>query len=425
VEEFSMQPGPNPENIDAILSRFQAWAEKHPADANGNGHKNGAASEEIREIPYDEAIRQHRSRQAAQTTRPTPSSGARKTAPSPPKSVAKPAPNPSAAEPLPAWASQLPVVPDTEPVIALNATPPAPQLPDLPADPATSVPASAPLAAFNPAPTAARRARKSSPAARPSPAKAPKLEASNPPSFPALPAQAFVDLPPTSFMTRRKSQRRTLSHPPQSRRTAAAAEAAPPHPPQRKTTPAPQPPPPKAAAIAARPPIQPARTSALIGSPIKTSPTLSLRATAARKTTAPPAPQPRTPNHPPFRKVLATTVQHPKVQPAPRKKAEPDRTRRITTRFSPSEERRIEKWAAELGVTVSAYLRQCALATLAAQNNAEPKPVLGKKKTRKAPPQPSWQPRPYAASAPSLFGGWLSLLRNRFLGPPIRFSEDA
>jgi hypothetical protein len=31
----------------------------------------------------------------------------------------------------------------------------------------------------------------------------------------------------------------------------------------------------------------------------------------------------------------------------------------------------------------------------------------------------------YSVSAPSVLGGWLALLRNRFLGPPVRFSNQA
>jgi hypothetical protein len=46
-----MQPAANPDDIHAILSRFQTWAEQ-PANGNGNGHKNGATPlEGVREIP--------------------------------------------------------------------------------------------------------------------------------------------------------------------------------------------------------------------------------------------------------------------------------------------------------------------------------------------------------------------------------------
>jgi len=65
--------------------------------------------------------------------------------------------------------------------------------------------------------------------------------------------------------------------------------------------------------------------------------------------------------HPEFRQVLKKTVHAAKKSTAAKKAKEPDRTRRITTRFSTAEERRIEKAASLDGVTVSAYLRKCAL----------------------------------------------------------------
>ncbi|MGA7351825.1 MAG: hypothetical protein WBX06_11750, partial [Acidobacteriaceae bacterium] len=64
-----MQPAANPDDIHTILSRFQTWAEQ-PANGNGNGHKNGAGPlEGVREIPYEEAMRQHRNRRVAQGQR--------------------------------------------------------------------------------------------------------------------------------------------------------------------------------------------------------------------------------------------------------------------------------------------------------------------------------------------------------------------
>jgi hypothetical protein len=106
-------------------------------------------------------------------------------------------------------------------------------------------------------------------------------------------------------------------------------------------------------------------------------------------------------------------------------KPAPDRTRRITTRFSPAEERRIEKCAANLGITVSAYLRRCALSALTQKPLAETPAPLATARTRRLPRRATEQSVQYAAPAQSLFGGWLALLRNRFLGPPIRFAEDA
>jgi len=124
--------------------------------------------------------------------------------------------------------------------------------------------------------------------------------------------------------------------------------------------------------------------------------------------------------------VLAGTVQQPKALLAPKKKLEPDRTRRITTRFTPAEERRIERQAAALGITVSAYLRRCALCAVAAQNPAgAPAPENVKRTRRKTQASSALQSATYTSPPPSLFAGWFALLRNRFLGPPIRFSEEA
>jgi hypothetical protein len=130
-----MQPGPNPEDINTILSRFQSWAEKHPSEGNGNGngHKNGAGSDsdEIREIPYEEAIRQYRSRHGqtprrAAAAKPRIRTGsAQKPAMQTEKPLMKKEPNPPAvemeAEALPQWVSELPLVADSEPVIELRA----------------------------------------------------------------------------------------------------------------------------------------------------------------------------------------------------------------------------------------------------------------------------------------------------------------
>src|SRR5581483_9407475 len=84
LEEAAMQSGPPAEDLHAILSRFHTWAGKDAP--NGNGQANGSPNEGIREIPYEEAIRQHRSRQAARSQR----------RPADPKTKAAPAPQPTA-----------------------------------------------------------------------------------------------------------------------------------------------------------------------------------------------------------------------------------------------------------------------------------------------------------------------------------------
>jgi hypothetical protein len=68
-----------------------------------------------------------------------------------------------------------------------------------------------------------------------------------------------------------------------------------------------------------------------------------------------------------------------------RNKPAPDRTRRITTRFSLAEERRIGKCAAELGITVSSYLRQCALSSVTQKPLPEAPAPTAAAGTRKPP----------------------------------------
>ena len=361
-----MQPGPPPEDFQAILSRFHTWAEKHPTSGNGNGHANPAPAEEIREIPYEEAIRRHRDRQAARTPR--------RTAPSKTKTVPAAQPNSSAPpdrglpeEDLPFWAATLPVVPDTEPVIELRTA----TIADPPPKP-TNVEA-LPAALSDVAPAPPRPAKPSptqKPAARmPKPEPPPQTLTAAASALPQLPAPAFVDPPPAPLASRHRPQRKRASALLQP--AIATAVAAPP---QRKPTPA---------AAVARPLAQPAprgvETSARKKPAVSAARTLAKPArvvarpgiivppiAASAKRTAPrplmgralpvtaTKAKPRTAKHPRFQQILANTVQQPKAALAPNKKREPDRARRITTRFSRAEERRVEKCAAELGITVSA-----------------------------------------------------------------------
>jgi hypothetical protein len=402
LEELRMQPEPNPEDINVILSRFQAWAEKHPVDGNGNGHRNRATSEEIREIPYEEAIRQHRSRHEGQAQkRPVPSSS-KEPATSQQKSQS-PA-SPSADKTLPAWITNLPVVPETEPAIEVKAAAPAAHPVEGPADSMPLAPASATVAP-------ADRIRKSTTAQRAATAKATQPKVSQPAPMVALPepgAQTSVDLPPI-LARQSKPVHRTPSR---SQRTKMAAAASAPAV--------------KTAAIDTRTSVKPAQataTSSLIGPAIRTGAPLAVRKITARRAASGPGAQPRNATRPPFRRVLTSTVQQPKTATATRKKPEPDRTRRITTRFSPTEERRIEKYAAERGVTISALLRECALSAIATPRLA-PAATTGKRRTASAPAR-AFANKTYTAPAPFALGGWLALLRNRFLGPPVRFSGDA
>jgi hypothetical protein len=130
---------------------------------------------------------------------------------------------------------------------------------------------------------------------------------------------------------------------------------------------------------------------------------------------------------PEFRQVLANRVRAAQKTIAAKKTKTPDRTRRITTRFSTAEERRIEKAASLAGVTVSAYLRKCALAAGNAQA-LPPQPPASAKKARKAGSRRTTEPEMRLFAQPptsSLVGGWLTLLRQRFLSSPTRFSEEA
>ena len=559
-----MQPGPRSEDINSILSRFQAWADKNPANGAANGHANGDASEEIREIPYEEAIRQLRDRQAALSrrvprpkARRTAATSQQKGAATPPRTPALPSvpapPTATTQRSAPAqsaprssrWMDNLPVIPDTEPVVELRSaaspavpptipTAPSPQAPadrfpprsapaevraqmpappqrsatgtprpsaprparqleaapppfvamtDVPAMPPVELPA-APLSTRG-VPERRTPLRRSQPKpeaqARTQPEPEPEIEAAPeaPPLRPTRPAAATVAaLPPRRAATARttapaplhgKAAASAVQSPPPPRWAAAAPEASPapavrnpasaraeaPRP-QRQTIPARPTAGPKvtASAVRAAKPQTRAQTSAqtrtqarfqdrtqarpvrsnsgtgssLIQSPMKAvapqpTPGLPMRQRLAS------SPRSREPRRAHFGQVLANTVQQPKALLAPRKKPAPDRTRRITTRFTTAEERRIEKQASELGMTVSAYLRQCALAALATASpniawEEEPKPVSSKKNGKQS-GQASWQTNGYAANSPSLLGGWLSLLRNRFLGPPIRFSDEA
>lgn len=426
-----MQAGPPPEDLHAILSRFHNWAGKDPG--NGNGHAKRTPEEGIREIPYEEAIRQHRDRQAARSPRRTAASQKAKAATGTSQPATNPADtsSPDLSEPqedMPLWVANLPVVPETEPVVELKA--------QAPEEWRASPPPSA--AAPNP-PPAPRRGAKPSPTERATVTKSSKIEGREQvflAAFPELPSSRFVDLPAVPLTQRSRPRRRVAAPPPpapkqpvapvqtSALKPASAAVASAPSPkPKPPVNPAKASPP----AIAARPPARPTVHSALIGSPIKALPASPARRPVVQKAAPASAAKSklRTPRRPPFRQVLASTIQQPKAVLALRNEPAPDRTRRITTRFSPAEERRLGKCAAELGITVSAYLRQCALSAVTQKPIPESPAPPAPAKTRKPPARNPEQPVPNAAPAPFLLGGWLALLRNRFLGPPVRFSEEA
>ncbi|HEX4309273.1 MAG TPA: hypothetical protein VHZ25_04550 [Acidobacteriaceae bacterium] len=407
-----MQPGPNSDDINTILSRFHTWAEKQPADGNGNGHKNGAGSGELREMSYGEAILEHRNRRAAQTSRRTRNAAAGKSAA---KAVTpaqdRTAPPEAAADRI----GNLPVVSDAESVDA-PAIADAPRL-SAAAESAPTQPAPA-LEESSDGSDAPRKAPPWKRVAGPQKGKteAPKQESkiiAVAPEVSAVVAEPSTVTPaPRAARAARKVLSKTA---PAQIAVSASGKAA------LKSV--------VARVITARPAAKALKTAAKSGSaaPAKVAAkSVAQRAVlsprAAKKTAASSsaATKKSKARRPPFRQVLAKSVQQPKGKPAP------DRTRRITTRFSPAEERRIEKQAADLGINVSAYLRQCALAA-SAQNALAPAiaATISNKKSRKSTADVPAESRLYYAPSGSFLGGWLALLRNRFLGPPARFSEEA
>jgi hypothetical protein len=370
-----MQPAANPDDIHAILSRFQTWAEQQPANGNGNGHKNGASPlEGVREIPYEEAIRQHRNRRAAQ--------GQRRTAP--PRTSASPVP---------------------------------PREPDVQAEPEPVAEVPSPSAVERTVAKIAEVAATSKfEPASPLSNDSPPAETENPAPIPAAATGGVIA---GALLEPLKPLPRPILR--------SASKVRRPRPATIAAAPIPAPTMPTRAAVRARPPAKPAVRSAP-----NTAAKAAAQNAALRKSAAPLAAKPPIAKQPQFRQVLTKTVlqaERPAApKPTPKKEATPDRTQRITTRFSPAEQRRIEKQAAESGLTVSAWLRHCALS-----NGAMP---VHPKKPQAAPAKSGSRRRSVAAPNPahvalfsqptnSALGNWLTLLRQRFLSSPARFSEQA
>jgi hypothetical protein len=447
-----MQPGPSPEDINTILNRFQSWAEKHPSEGsgNGNGHRGGSGSEEIREIPYDEAIQQYRSRHGGQTTRRAAERKTRISAGTSSESLGEKPPvkteskAPAAEmeeEPLPQWVSELPEVAPSETVIELKAAAPPPRVAVETVGRARMQSATDLEEATEMVRRAIDRAQKKRNSA---PGKA-KPAVQRPAAMAAkseIPAPGVVATPTAATIVAAapvaKPERKAPRKPAPARSAAA-------HPSRAKLEPAASVAVTRKAAIATPPMKTRVKTvridpkSSLIKAQIKTarqSPAPRIGKTVAQsagpgatqRSSAPtPPPRVRKPKqHPPFHKVLANTVHRAKISAVARKKKPaPDRTRRITTRFSLAEQRRIEKLAADADLTVSAYLRECALAVVASQTPLVSLPAFATRNRKaKAAAPVEYQQNAYSAPAPSLVGGWLSLIRNRFLGPSVRFSEQ-
>lgn len=115
-----------------------------------------------------------------------------------------------------------------------------------------------------------------------------------------------------------------------------------------------------------------------------------------------------------FRQVLAKAVgQTASAGTAKVKKAE--RAQRVSVRLSKGEERQLQAYAAQAGVTVSEYLR-----TRALEGSAQRGPV-GVRAEDAAARRVTAEP----AATKNALGGWITLLRNRFLSSPVRFAERA
>jgi hypothetical protein len=361
-----MQPGSQPDDIHTIMSRFHTWTGKNPG--NGNGKTVAPVPGAVREIPYEEAMRNFRQRQKAQTRRASASAA------SSPGTAASLPPEPVPANP--------------QGVIAAPTAPAQPAEAALPQSSADTTAQSSALVPHPPAwmtkvhtpPSGKNPAKKQS---RPSKSTAPQPlvhEARVPAQPRAVPAQPrAAQAQPKAALTQPKT---ILTQP-----RAVLAQ-------------------PRAAQPRRKAPVQ--------------SKTKSRRASAPKKSTAlvlrPRTPEPK---EPAFKNVLAKTIRSASssAQSTRRTVPAPDRNRRITTRFSAAEQRRLERAASQAGLSVSAWLRQCALGTEVAPSAPS---APAKTEERRAAASTL-----FSAPAPSGVGSWLTLLRQRFLSSPARFSERA
>lgn len=400
--ELAMQPGMNPprpaesEDIHTIMNRFQTWAGQQSVNGNDNGHRN--SQEEVREIPYDEALRQLRNREG-QGKRPA---AAAKPAPAVERPVVAAAvPTVSASEDKKATAAVVPVKPSST-----IETTPSPAEPEsttpAPRTPATSV--AAPAGQVDPAP-----ATKSAP---------------KPKAIPAAKAVTAISLPKVS----NKKLLTTLpkkSAAPEPPKAVAAKPAVSPMPAavHKSASPA------KTAAskVQAKGIASAKKASAGKRGKGTTQKTLATRTAAA----APPTSRPKKPAvrlkkpkasaQPKFRQVLAKSIRKPNKH-STAKRAAAERDQRITIRFSAEEQRRLEESASRAGIRLSVWLRQRVLTEQ--QNHIHPRPALPSARKTKSAAIQTAPPSPPA----SLFNspmGWLALLRQRFLTSPVRIAEKA
>jgi hypothetical protein len=121
---------------------------------------------------------------------------------------------------------------------------------------------------------------------------------------------------------------------------------------------------------------------------------------------------------PEFREVLAHSVH------AEKRERKQERRQRVSVRLTRAEERRLQQRANQAGMTVSEYLRQSALVT------ESPRPETERTEARiRIRNSKSAAAAPLSASSPTQgtpgLGGWIALLRNRFLASPARLAERA
>lgn len=318
-----MQPGrkgaQSTEDLHGILSRFQSWV---GSDSANPDTKNGSDAG-IREIPYEEALRQIRSRRAPQAKIPSP--------------AAELPDNPAAAAAFARSAAWLSASPEQQPQQQSAAT---------------AITTAAVAQENNPPPVAGTARIKTVRIAKP-------------------PALQKADNPSAS----RKAQ-----SPPVTKEVKSAALAA-----------------------------------------------ASTRSDGGKKRPACKAPAPAVSAAqalPEFRAMMVKSVRRAKASGAPARRSKPERELRVSVRLTDAEERQLQACAAREGMTVSAYLRRCAL-----QPQSEP-PAIPAKQQKPAPIlQERAAPAPTNANGPkpakSSLGDWLTVLRNRFLASPARFAERA
>ncbi len=387
-----MQPGTNPDDLHTILSRFHTWAEKDAVSNNVNGRKNGAGPEGVREIPYEEAIRRYRKRRTGERRLPA-SLGA------------APATDPSEFSPRKQTAESGTLAVRYRDANALSI--PSVQGPSMTAAPMLQSDA-ATLAGKTP--VGAQTGTAQSP--REQITQTAKLRGTKRPEAASKVSATDLSIP-TEF-TVSSSRRRTDGR---GEQEAEIRE--------------------RISSTFNKPPVQLCAETKMQSAAAQTSRASNAKRPAKRSATAPApkqgataVPRPLTRRHPPFRQILASTVQAKPTQtkvvraktvqgnPQPTKaQVAQDRSRRITTRFSAAEQRRIEKQAAQVGLTVSAWMRQCALSQ--AQADIPPQRTKRREATQNAAEATT------ALSQPSVLGSWLTLLRHRFLASPERFSERA